>query len=840
MRNNPFVASRRARVARTQARPRKLFAETLESRWMLAQTTGLFFNNPGASDGYTLISPNTAKTTYLLDSQGSVVNQWQSSYTPGLLGYLLPDGSLIRDGAPHGQGGNGSINAAGAGGLLERFNWDGTKIWEYSYDSTTHLAHHDFEVLPNGNVLLIAWELKTEAEATQAGRDPNLPGAGYLYPDSIVEVQPDLVQGGGTVVWEWHVWDHLVQQFDSSKNNWHGSTGVAQHPELIDLNYVSVFDEGGGQAEDWTHSNGIDYNAELDEIVLSVREFSEVWIIDHSTTTAQAASHSGGNRGKGGDLLYRWGNPQTYDAGTASDRVLYYQHDARWIPDGSPGAGNITVFNNGFGRPGDDFSEVDEFTPPLVAGGGYSLVPGQAYGPTTTAWTYQAPLPYFSAIISGAQRLPNGNTRVSYGVSGTFTEVTPDGQEVWKYVNPYTGGGPLGPTTPIPSLGLTDPGLDALLVNFTFQSIQYPRTYVTQLLTSVADRGLFYANSFYDDDALVPGTAGHDAARASDKVALLSGPATFANYSSYDRGINGIQVDLTSGGAHANLTTTLAAVINANFTFRVSGPLAGDDFNNPATWTTLVGSNLPVSITNRAGKGVGGSDRLDILWADGTILGTWLQVTVKANADTGLGVDDVFYFGNLPGETGDDPNSEFQFVDANDQLAARVFSDAAHANLFQQLGLTAAIQNRWDLDRDNRVDVDDQQVVRANMQFPRGELDMINIAGAQAASIQVDALPAKLPVFSSGGDTGAAAAVASALVILDDGLDSQSYVPVMLYPLPQAVELKPPLATGPTSSAVQVADSQQPRHVASENQDIEDPWEDDELLNSLLGWDSPV
>ena len=282
--------------------------ECLEDRSLLAadataaaipgQTTGLFFNDPGASDGYVLFAPNTSNTTYLIDRDGNVVHTWASSYPPGLLGYLMPDGSLIRDGSPHGQGGNGSIEAAGAGGLIERFDWNGTKTWQYAYDSPTHLAHHDFEVMPNGNLLLIAWELKSENEATQAGRDPSLPGAGYLYPDHIVEVQPDLVNGGGTIVWEWHIWDHLVQQFDATKANWQGPTGVADHPELIDLNYVSTFDKGGGQPEDWTHSNGIDYNADLDQIVLSVREFSEFWIIDHSTTTAEAAGHSGGNSGQ--------------------------------------------------------------------------------------------------------------------------------------------------------------------------------------------------------------------------------------------------------------------------------------------------------------------------------------------------------------------------------------------------------------------------------------------------------------------------------------------------------------------------------------------------------------
>ena len=72
---------------------------------------------------------------------------------------------------------------------------------------------------------------------------------------------------------------------------------------------------------------------------MSVCAFSEFWIIDHGTTTAQAAGHTGGRRGRGGDLLYRWGNPRAYRAGTKADRKLFAQHNAHWIPKGLPGAG---------------------------------------------------------------------------------------------------------------------------------------------------------------------------------------------------------------------------------------------------------------------------------------------------------------------------------------------------------------------------------------------------------------------------------------------------------------------------------------------------------------------
>ncbi len=433
------------------------------------QTTGLFFNLPGASDGYTLFSPNGTTTTYLLDKDANIVNEWVSAYPPGLHAYLLEDGSLVRAASAES---NSQIIANGGGGLIERFDWDGNKVWEFDYndDSTfadAVLQHHDFEIMPNGNILMIAWETMSAAEAEQAGRDDTLPGGGApLFPDHIVEVEPDLLAGvGGTIVWEWHAIDHLIQDHDPTKDNF---GVVADHPELIDFNYVADQANGGGPPDDWIHANGIDYNADLDQIVLSSREFSEFWVIDHSTTTAEAAGHSGGNSGKGGDLLYRWGNPETYGAGDASDRTLFFQHDPKWIPAGLPGAGNITVFNNGLGQPGEDLSSVLEIAPPVDGSGNYSLTPGEAYGPTSAVFSYVAPADDFSAIISGTQRLENGNTLITFGVDGTIVEVTSAGEQVWKYVNPYTASGELGPTDPIPAFPFP-----FLFENFVFRATDY-------------------------------------------------------------------------------------------------------------------------------------------------------------------------------------------------------------------------------------------------------------------------------------------------------------------------------------------------------------------------------
>jgi hypothetical protein len=328
--------------------------------------------------------------------------------------------------------------------------------------------------------------------------------------DSLIEIQP-AGRIGGKVVWEWHAWDHLVQDHDKTKPNY---GDVAAHPELIDANFARnagggffnffggppkpkkaesdkskkeetkkaaeedkksseedieklkglgyIGQSGGKKFEgffpDWLHVNGISYNEKFDQIMISVREFNEVWIIDHSTTTAEAASHKGGKYGKGGDLLYRWGNPLAYRAGTAQDQRLFQQHDTHWIPKGLPGEGHMLVFNNGGGRPDGRYSSVDEVVLPVDASGNYPREPGKPFGPTEAEWSFteKRKSNFFAMLMSGAQRLPNGNTLIATGFYGSIFEVTPKNEVVWNYLVPSDlpqGMGPFmflaGPGNPI-------------------------------------------------------------------------------------------------------------------------------------------------------------------------------------------------------------------------------------------------------------------------------------------------------------------------------------------------------------------------------------------------------
>ena len=397
------------------------------------RTVGLISRDTVKSlKGYTLFSPIPSNATYLIDNEGNKIQTWVSQYRPGQSVMLLQNGDLLRTATPGGQ--STPLNGGGAGGIVEKFDWNGNLIWTFNYYTSEYRSHHDIEILPNGNILLIVWVKKTTTETITAGRNSIPQNVTEIWSEKIIEVKQTGINSG-EIVWEWHAWDHLIQDANNTKPNF----GVVQdHPELIDIN-------SGGTQTDWLHINSIRYNSSLDEIILSVHNLSEIWIIDHSTTTLQAASHTGGKRGKGGDLLYRWGNPRTYKRGSASDQKLFLQHDARWIDSGFVGAGNILIFNNGQGRPGGNYSSVEEIIPPVNTDGSYSISSGTAFGPLSSTWNYTAqnPIDFYGQNISGATRLLNGNTLACVGPTGIFLELTQDKKIVWKYINPVTQNGVL-------------------------------------------------------------------------------------------------------------------------------------------------------------------------------------------------------------------------------------------------------------------------------------------------------------------------------------------------------------------------------------------------------------
>ena len=311
------------------------------------------------------------------------------------------------------------------GGRFQKLNWNNEVIWDFDFYDSLYTPHHDIEPLPNGNILAICWEVKTMQEAIDMGRQ-NISSS--LWPTMIVELSPP----SGSVVWEWHIWDHLIQDIDPSLSNY---GNVSNHPELLDINLGGPVDNING---DWLHVNAIDYNEELEQIIFSSRHMNEIYVIDHSTTTEEAASHLGGNSGKGGDILYRWGNPMNYGRGTIDDIKIIAPHDAHWIKQNHPGGGNILIFNN---NP-DQFnmgnsSEVIEIIPPIGPSGNYFINEDDPFGPETIHWSHGGDSSFFSGWQSGAERLENGNTLITVAQQRYIFEVDSDNNILWQC---HTGG----------------------------------------------------------------------------------------------------------------------------------------------------------------------------------------------------------------------------------------------------------------------------------------------------------------------------------------------------------------------------------------------------------------
>jgi len=381
--------------------------------------------------GYALFTPMNSNITYLIDGCGREVKQWVSAHSAGATAQLQPDGTVLRAGSVS----NVDFHGGGNGGVIERFNWDGDLIWSYSLSNDSMCQHHDFTVMPNGNILTIVWELRSSADAFAHGKDTSY-SQNHLWSEKLLELHPT-GPDQADIVWTWRAWDHLVQNLDPELPNFAQSS---QRPERIDINYRV----GPPSNLDWLHINSIAYNAERDEVMVSVHNFDEFWVIDHSTTTAEAAGSTGGASGHGGDLLYRWGNPEAYGTGALNDRKLFGQHHATWLPSGHPDAGKIMVFNNGNDRPEGNYSSVDLIDPALDMEGHYKLQPGIAAGPATSFWTWTAPVPtdFFGVNLGGVFAVDDGFL-ITDGPHGHFIRTDANGDQVWEYFNPVTNTGPI-------------------------------------------------------------------------------------------------------------------------------------------------------------------------------------------------------------------------------------------------------------------------------------------------------------------------------------------------------------------------------------------------------------
>ncbi|NQZ42965.1 MAG: aryl-sulfate sulfotransferase [Flavobacteriaceae bacterium] len=363
------------------------------------------FNADLVYDGFILVNDASANRVYLMNKEAATIFEWNLNGSRlGNDAFLLPNGQLLtmlESESPE-------ITLGGFGGVIALLDKDGGVEWSYEYSSSEHIAHHDAVMLPNGNILFLTWERKSMEEATEIGFSA---GTQVIY-DAVFEIDPSTDE----IVWQWHMWDHLVQDFDDTKLNF-GS--VADNPNRIDINYLEVPNDDG----DVSHANGLAYDAENDLIYISANFYSEVWVIDHSTSTAEAQTGTGGNFGVGGDLLYRFGNPTAYknDQGV---RRFDRNHHPNLLTGES--AGNMLIFANGFNAAQ---STVYELEMPST----FSLLANTDNEPEVV-WSF-TDTDLFSGRVSGAVALPNGNRLITEGDFG-FWEVDRDGGLVWRYTTP--------------------------------------------------------------------------------------------------------------------------------------------------------------------------------------------------------------------------------------------------------------------------------------------------------------------------------------------------------------------------------------------------------------------
>lgn len=435
-----------------------LFSLLLFSTILFSQneTIGLLENTDEVNEGYVLFSPDRNNTSYLINNCGEVVNSWTFSEIPGRTEYILEDGNILYAGKDS----------------LELRDWDNNIIWSANTTADFGLdQHHDIEPLPNGNILLIAYD-STTMFAT--GINPNFSAPDFRL-DKIVEIEPTGTTGGN-LIWEWKLFDHLVQSIDPNKPNY----GVINsHPELLDINL------GDSLQSNYVHVNAIDYNPSLDQIIFSARNRNEIFIIDHSTTTAEAASHSGGNAGKGGDFLWRWGNPQNYDTNfTDLDRQIGGQHDCEWVTEG-PHLGKISLFSN-TSIQNSNMSEVMVIAPERI--NNQYLMSNNQYTPLLKDWSWSGQIlgtDMHSTVKSGVQMLENGNALIAEATKGRISEIDSQGNTLWVYMSPD------GST----SLNQFDNPTE----NSVFRATRYPLNYSGFIGKDLTPTGIIENNNTFSD-----------------------------------------------------------------------------------------------------------------------------------------------------------------------------------------------------------------------------------------------------------------------------------------------------------------------------------------------------
>ncbi|MBN4048198.1 aryl-sulfate sulfotransferase [bacterium AH-315-O15] len=359
---------------------------------------GLAVSRPGVQPGYVIFGAPDGNS-YAIDVKGNVAKKWPSPVPNTQLGYTRPlaNGNLLsRVQPPRSLSGAEGANAevTGATSVIEATQ-DGRIVWQYT-DQVRSL-HHDMERMPNGNTLLVC------------SKDLNLPQISrrLLKDDCLIEVDPS-----GNVVWEWQTADHLddlelpQEVKDQIMNGYPGGrrTGVGGAPpptkgfDYLHMNAASPIPDSAGPT---------DPRFKPGNIIVSYRYINTLAVVDRETKK----------------IVWK------------TVGLTIGQHNPHFISDGVPGTGHVLVFDNGF---------VNGTTNPYrISTREYSRVVEIDPVDTSIVWEYTAeksnrPIwTFFSHYISGAQRQSNGNTLICEGSNGRIFEVTPSGEIVWEYVNPF-------------------------------------------------------------------------------------------------------------------------------------------------------------------------------------------------------------------------------------------------------------------------------------------------------------------------------------------------------------------------------------------------------------------
>jgi hypothetical protein len=417
------------------------------------QTETRYWNESKCYNGYTLFG--TRGKSYLIDMEGHVVHTWNIGTNPR----LTEAGTLL-----DAVGGNPSNQNS-----WKELDWEGKVVWQYTESRSNYHGHHDFAKIFNPKLgdstfIYIANKDLTAQQCLDAGCDPknNYNGAQM---DAIVEVNRK-----GEVIWEWWFFDHVVQDIDNTKSTY---GIIAENPGKIDLNL-----RGNPVKSDWVHCNALDFNEELDLIVIN-SVHGEFYVIDHGSTFLpnDAAGSIALASSSKGDFLYRFGDPAKYDQGdppsildnwekaTNGNKQIGGSHDIQWIKPGLPGAGNFLVFNNNQNlfelTPQSYIMEINPYlnsagsntgkfvNPPdagykVVNSPDKNLMKEKKNMSKQIVWTFSSKnnTSFFSTIGSSAQRLQNGNTLVCSMNDGHFFEIEPNDTSItWEYINPMTRDG---------------------------------------------------------------------------------------------------------------------------------------------------------------------------------------------------------------------------------------------------------------------------------------------------------------------------------------------------------------------------------------------------------------